>query len=71
MSSIVQSDKNVSVWLLTNETGVERYITLHGELDFISNPINAITAAQEKWEGQAFPSFQMICNSVACFEATE
>jgi hypothetical protein len=66
--AIVQNDQNVSVWLLANETGSDRYVTLLGDLEFISNPVNVLSAAQTKWEGQTFPSCKMVANSVTVFQ---
>ena len=66
--AIVRSEYDTSVWLLTNDTGSERYVMLHGTLEFISNPINALEAAMQTWEGQVYPSFKMVVNSGATFE---
>lgn len=68
MASIVKSENNISVWILKNDTGLERYLSLHGTVEFISNSVNAITAATQKWEGQSFPYVEQVANNVVCFE---
>jgi hypothetical protein len=66
--AIVQSDKNSCVWMLTSETHGDKYIALHGDAEFISNPANAISAAQEAYPEDNYKSINMISNSVSTFE---